>query len=215
MNNSPKSLGPTIQGMMHKLKMIQIISNNISNSASIGYQREIPESLDFKSVLSSANEKPLRDTTPPQLQKTNGKLDLAIDGNASFLVESKDGIVTTKNGKFRLDENGEIVTQEGNKVVVVEKTDKPISLATTNDIHIDKNGEIIVGTEKYGRIALKIEDNKPVRVQQGYLASSNVNLMSEMVSLAMAFRSFEASEKALSMEASVDRDLIEKYGRNV
>ncbi len=216
MNNQPKTFGPTIQGMLHKLKMIQSIANNIANATTIGYQREIPESLNFKSVLSSVSEKPLKDDTAGQLQKTGNTFDLAIEGNADFLIEDKNGKVsTTKDGRFHLNENGDLVTQNGNKVIVAEKTDKPISLATTYDIHINKNGEIIVGTEKYGRIALKIDDSKPVSVHQGCVIGSNVNLMNEMVSLAMTFRSFEASEKALSMEASADRDLIEKYGRNV
>jgi len=216
MNNQPKTFGPTIQGMLHKLKMIQSIANNIANAATIGYQREIPESHNFKSVLSSVNEKPLKDDRAGTLQKTGNTFDLAIEGNAHFLIEDKNGEVTTTNdGRFHLNENGDLVTQNGNKVVVAEKTDKPINLATTYDIQIDTNGEITVGTEKYGRIALKMDDNKPVKVYQGYVTGSNVNLMNEMVSLAMTFRSFEASEKALSMEASADRDLIEKYGRNV
>lgn len=215
MNNQSKTFGPTIQGMLHKLKMIQVISNNIANATTLGYQREIPESIDFKSVLSSVAEKPLRDDTLGQLQKTGNKLDVAIEGNAYFLVEDKDSVTTTKDGRFHLNEKGHLVTQDGREVVVVEKTDKPINLATTYDIKIERTGEIFVGTEKYGRIAMRIDDNKPVRVHQGYVQGSNVDLMNEMISLAMTFRSFEASEKVLSMEASVDRDLIEKYGRNV
>lgn len=212
MSNQPRTSGPTIAGMLHKLKMIQAIANNISNANSVGYQREIPESISFKSVLS---ETAMRDITPGQLKRTSNMFDIAIEGNAYFLIDTKSGLQTTKNGRFHLNEKGELVTQEGSEVVIVEKTDKPISLAKEYDIRVNHNGEIYVGTERYGRIAMQIQDNKSVKIHQGFIEGSNVNLMNEMVSLAMAFRAFESNEKILGMEASVDRELVEKYGRNV
>ncbi len=212
MTNRPSNFGPTVAGMMQKLKMIQAIASNIENANSLGYQRQIPESISFKSVL---DETAQRDSTQGQLQKTNEKFDLAIEGDAYFLVEGKNGIEQTKNGQFHLNEKGELTTQDGREVIVVEKTDKPLSLAKDFDIHINQKGEISVGTERYGRIAMQILDSKPVKVHQGFVEGSNVNLMTEMLPLSMASRNFEASEKILGMESSVDRDLIEKYGRNV
>lgn len=215
MNNQSPLFGPTIKGMLHKLKMLQAITSNISHTNSIGYQRQIPESIDFKSVLSQTSSEAMRDTSQGQLQKTGSKLDLAIEGNAYFLTETKDGITPTRNGRFRLNEKGNLSTLDGDEVVVIEKTEKDISLAKNSDIKVQPNGEIYVGTEKYGRIAMRILDNKPVVLHQGFIEGSNVNLMNEMISLTMTYRAFEASEKALSMEASVDKELIEKYGRNV
>ena len=212
MSNLPNTFGHTISGMLHKLKIIQAITANISNANSIGYQRQIPESISFQSVL---NEATMRDQSQGELKKTNDKFDLAIEGNAYFLVESKNGQMPTRNGKFQLNEKGKLVTSEGNEVIVVEESDEPISLAKSNDIHINENGEIFVGTKRYGRIAMQVLDNKPVKVHQGFIEGSNVNLMTEMIALQMAFRSFESSEKTLGMEASADKELIEKYGRNV
>lgn len=212
MTNQPNSYGPAVSGMLHKLKMIQAISNNISNVNSIGYKRQIPESISFQSVLS---ETALKDDTAGTLMKTGNQFDLALEGNAYFLVDSENGPVPTKDGRFKLNEKGKLSTPDGKELVVIEKTDKPINLARETDIQVNQKGEIFVGTERYGRIAIKVMDNKPVRVHQSYLEGSNVNLMNEMISLAMAFRSFEASEKMLGLESSADRDLIEKYGRNV
>ena len=212
MNNQPNTYGQTVIGMLHKLKMIQAIAGNISNANTIGYQRHIPESLSFQSVL---NETASKDTSTGQLRVTNNQFDLAIEGNAHFLLESKNGPLPTRNGRFQLNEKGEISTLDGQKVIIVEKTDKDITLAKESEIRINQNGEIYVANERYGRIAMQILDNNPVKVHQGYIEGSNVSLMNEMISLAMVFRTLEASEKTLSMEASVDKDLIEKYGRNV
>lgn len=207
-----KDLGHTVSGMLHKLKMIQTIANNISNANTIGYQREIPESISFKSVLS---ETAMRDPSQGQIRKTERMFDLAIEGNAYFLIETKNGLQTTRSGKFHLDEKGELATMDGHEVVVVEKTDRPISLAKSHDIRINPSGEIFVGQDRYGRIALQIQDNRPVKVIQGFLEGSNVNLMNEMISLSMMFRAFESNEKIISMESSVEKELIDKYGRNV
>lgn len=214
MSYDPNAFGQTVRGMLHKFKMIQAIASNIANASTAGYKREMPESISFQSVL---NEAALRDNAPGQFQKTGNPFDLAIEGNAYFLIESKNGPVPTRNGRLNLNEKGKFVNQEGQELVIVEKTDKPISLAlvTEKDIKVNQNGEIFVKGERYGRIAMQVLDNKPVKVHQGLVEGSNVNLMSEMIALSMAFRSFEASEKTLGMEASVDKDLIEKYGRNV
>lgn len=212
MHNKPNTYGPTIAGMLHKLKMLQTVASNIANVNSIGYKREIPESLSFQSIL---NEATMRDDSQGQLKRTNNKFDLAIEGNAHFLVESKDGPIPSRNGKFHINEKGLLANQEGHEVVIVEKTDKVLSLATNNDIRVNDKGEIFVGTERYGRVAIVILDNNPVKVHQGYIEGSNISLMTEMIALSMAFRNFEASEKTLGMEASIDRELIEKYGRNV
>ena len=212
MNYRPGKFDTTLTGMLHKLKMIQLITDNIGNTSTVAYKRQIPESLSFESVL---NQTAMRDNSQGQIKKSTSKFDLAIEGNAYFLVESDNGLIPTKNGRLQLNEKGELVNLEGQKVIVVEKTDKDINLAKESEIHINQNGEIFIGTERYGRIAMQILDNKSVKVHQGYIEGSNVNLTNEMVSLAMAFRAFEASEKILGLESSVDKDLIEKYGRNV
>lgn len=212
MSNEQKTFGQSIAGMLRNLKIIQAIASNMANASSIGYQRQIPEALNFKSVL---DETAIRDTSHGQLQNTENRLDVAIEGNAHFLIETKNGIEPTRNGRFHLNEKGELATQNGDVVVVVEKTDKPLSLAKDFDISINQNGEIFVGTERYGRIAMQINDSKPVKVHQGFIEGSNVDLIKEMSALAMAFRSLEANEKILGMEASTDRELLEKYGKNV
>lgn len=212
MDPRPNTYSHTVQGMQHKLRMIKLIAKNVANASTIGYQREIPESLSFRAILEEAS---MRDGSQGQLKKTGNMFDLAIEGNAFFLVESKDGPVPTRNGRLRLNKKGELVTEDEKQIIVLEKTDAPINIATSYDIKINHNGEIFLGTQRYGRIAMQVMDNKPVRVHQGYIEGSNVNLANEMMALTMLFRSFEASEKVLGMEASVDRDLIDKYGRNV
>ncbi|MBI1859007.1 MAG: flagellar hook basal-body protein [Candidatus Melainabacteria bacterium] len=204
--------GKTVNGLLSKFKIFQALSENIANVNTVGYKRKIPESLTFQSTLKNLI---LRDDTQGALKKTGKVFDLALEGNAFFKVDTGSGLATTRNGRFNLNAEGELVSIDGHKLIIVEKTDKSINLALENDIEINEEGVIFAGNERFGRIALEIQDNNPVKVRQGYVEGSNVNLINEMAALTMAFRSIEASEKLLGMEASVDRDLIEKYGRNV
>ena len=212
MTGQPNAYTHTVAGMLQKLKMIQAITNNISHANTVGYKREIPESINFESILSEVG---LKDPSQGDMKKTNNRFDFAIEGNASFLIETKDGPVPTRNERFHLNEKGLLVNEEGKELVVIEKSAEPMSLAKAATFKVNENGEIHIGGQKYGRIALQISDNKPIVVHQGFVEGSNVNLMDEAVSLQMILRSFEASEKLLGMEASVDKELIEKYGRNV
>ena len=212
MDFRPNTFDTTLKGMLHKLKMIKIIADNISKSNSIGYKRQIPESLSFNDIL---NEIALKDNSQGDLKKTGNLFDIAIEGNASFLIETPNGLVETRSGDFKLNNSGEIATQDGNPLVIVDKTDKEVKVSDTYDIKINQKGEIYIDGNWYGRIALKISDNKPIRLHQGYIEGSNVDLATEMTTLTMTFRTFEASEKTLGMEASIDKELIEKYGRNV
>ncbi len=212
MEYQSNSFGPTVDGIKQKLKMIEIVTRNIANVGTAGYKREIPESATFKSVM---DEVTVKEQDQGPINKTGNMFDLAIEGNASFLVEGKNGPEPSRLGKFDVNSNGKIVNHLGQELIIVERTDKEIDLSKSRDIHITKEGEIQVGKEKYGRIALQILDSKPVKIHQGAIEGSNVNLMTEMASLSMIFRSFETSQQVLGMEASVDKDLIEKYGRNV
>lgn len=212
MNYPSKDYGPTINGMLLKLDMIKSITNNIANAATVGYKREIPEAASFKKALSDAT---IKDQSAGELKKTHGKFDLGIEGNANFLVEGENGPTPSRLGSFQLNEKGNLANSLGQELIIVEKTDKDLSLAKSENVKINQNGEIFIGTEKYGRIAMQILDSNPVKVHQGFVEGSNVDLISEMTSLSMIFRSFESSQQVLGMEASVDKELIEKYGRNV
>lgn len=206
--------GASENGLFQKLEMLKIIGDNIANASTIGYKRRIPESATFKEILGDAV---LTDNRTGALKKTNSHFDLAIEGNAEFLIETKEGLKHTRNGQFHLNEKGKLVTITGDEVVIVEQSDKLKDLVTAKekDIKINQIGEIFIGTERLGRIAMKLEDSNPVKVHQGFVETSNINLVNEMITLSQVYRSVEASEKTFGMESSVDKELIEKYGRNV
>ena len=82
-----------------------------------------------------------RDMTPGPLQTTGNKLDVAIDGEGFFVVETPKGERYTRAGRFSIGANGRLVDQEGN--AVLDSRDRPISFsAQDTQIEITKSGTI-------------------------------------------------------------------------
>ncbi len=131
-----RSLWTAATGMMGQQFNIDTISNNLANVNTTGYKRSRAEfeellyqTLRLAGTPSSeltqyptgiqvgVGVKPsatLKMHTQGSLQQTGNKLDLAIEGEGFFRVRLFDGTVAyTRDGSFKVDSNGEIVTSNG------------------------------------------------------------------------------------------------------
>jgi len=184
------------------------------------------------------------------LVQTDGTFDVAIDDQAIpaqevngrdtkpaafFAVQLPDGTVGyTRNGKWDLDGNGNLVTSEGYRVLGANG--EPIQVTSSirrEDLQIDGNGRLLAnGNETIGQIGVAIaenplelsrlggnvyqaenplafmqEENNPgVSLQQGFLEQSNVDSAKTMTDMMMAIRSYEANQKVISVyDTSLDQ----------
>ena len=112
-------------------KKSSITSNNLANADTAGFkragslQRSFPEML-LKKIESGKNnreigsissgvytERKFKDMRQGGMRKTGNKLDLSIQGDGFFAVQTPGGIRYTRNGNFTLNRKSEIVTQSG------------------------------------------------------------------------------------------------------
>lgn len=149
-----------VSGMMtHKLNL-DVIANNLANVNTQGFKAS---RLNFKDVLYQQDQMATtnRDLrvgagvapsdvqgifTQGGLQQTAVPTDLAIYGNGFFQVRTPDGqLGYTRNGSFRLDANGHLVTADG--LAVVPDITVPDDLASTLTVDADGavRGERLVG----------------------------------------------------------------------
>ncbi|HIC87165.1 MAG TPA: flagellar hook-basal body protein [Aquificae bacterium] len=172
---------------------------------------------DIKKYIDIANDSlhfaRFRDTkviyTQGALKHTDRKLDLAIEGRGFFVIKVKDKKVLTRDGHFFIRPDGKLVTSQGYSVL--DTNNIPIILPPTlseNDIYIDSKGNIFYKNIKLTTI--KIEDYEEIRplgknfyegvgkvlkpnynILQGYLETSNVNIVKEMVKLIEQQRRYE------------------------
>ena len=173
------------------------------------------------------------------MQVTGNPLDVAITGEGFFRVQSPNGTFLSRNGAFVIDGEGQIMTKQG--WPVLGDAGGPINIpAGTRDVHIDPEGRVFadavqVGTfslvtvddlknlEKLGGNLYKPRDNVAVaeqdayeggaRLNQGFLETSNVEVVSEMVNMIEAHRFFEAMQKIIQSSDTVDKEAIQKIAR--
>lgn len=232
-------------GLNANQEKLDVISNNIANVNTTGYKKV---NAGFKDLISSSLDEwgnPLNDKTATVgsgvkagnftkdnsqggLQKTNQKTDLALDGEGYFKVISSNGTeYYTRDGSFKLDSYGRLVTANGNilEIQYANGYSQNNTGLTADNFTINKKGEIFAENngnfEKVGEIAVytavgndaftSVGDNlfkelNGVQVYrtldadmyQGYLEASNVDLSQEMTDMIVTQRAFQLSSKGIT-----------------
>lgn len=165
-----KGLYSAYTGMEAAWKYQEVIANNIANSSTVGYKRELASQQAFSDILLSQQAPvpaPLSariqsvvgqigtgtfvaefttDMAQGTFQATGGELDLALE-NGFFAAESPDGeVVYTRDGRFGRDANGDLVTSHGFYVLNADggHINLPAQeVAVALDGSISRNGEFI------------------------------------------------------------------------
>jgi len=231
-------------------RQMDTISNNLANVNTTGYKED---RASFKEVLSKAQRVVPESTeesfvsheymdqyvgmdkssvvldqvgmnfTLGRTQQTNNDLDLLLENDGFFTVNTPQGERFTRAGNFQLDAQNRIVTTDGFPVM---GKNGAIVVQNRGDLNITEQGDVWAGGEqidslktvrfrnpnrlqKLGRsffAPVHSDDvpipSKEIRVKQGYLEGSNVNTVTEMTRMINASRSYDSAHKALT---SIDR----------
>jgi flagellar basal-body rod protein FlgF len=201
-------------------KRLNTIADNVANASTIGFRAT---GVKFEDVMSGIDDKALSFVSPGDtyisdangpLRETGNPFDFAIKGNAWFGIETPAGTVMTRDGRFTLTENGELLTIEG--YPVLDAGGAPIQLDPRNgppragaDGSL-RQGENLVGAlglynfdpgpnfVRFGNSGIvpsgepePVVDRLDAGVAQGFLEESNVNPVLEITRLIMVQRAFE------------------------
>jgi flagellar basal-body rod protein FlgG len=164
--------------------------------------------------------------TQGQLTATGEKLDIAIQGDGFFEVQRPDGTIGfTRDGSFKLNAQGQVVTIDGlpvlsgfqpippgassvaiaeNGQVTVQGTSGSQTFRLTLARFANPSGLQSIGGNLYAETAASgtPETGQPSEqgfgsTVQGYIESSNVNIVEEMVNLITAQRAYEINSKSI------------------
>ena len=166
------------------------------------------------------------DFTQGALRQTGNKLDIAIEGDALFEVGTPEGVRMTRAGSFNVDADGRLVTKQGFPVLRDGALGSPaagreIRIQGANVV-ISSAGEIFDGDQSVGRLSLvsvgtkdalrkvghnmfslkenmdpKLAIATDVKIHQGSLEGSNVNVVREMTDMITATRTFESTQRVI------------------
>ncbi len=171
------------------------------------------------------------------LQQTSAPLDIAISGDGFFSVQytNLDGQVSEKysrSGSLGITPDGVLTTNEGHPIM---GQNGPVTIPPNSVPVINENGQVYVNNELIDTIKLtSFEDNGYLKkfgknmydlmeggteipfsgiVEQGFVESSNVNSVSEMVEMIALSRAYEANQKVIQTIDTTLSKTVNEVGR--
>jgi len=221
-------------GMLAEQTRQDQITNDLANSSTPGYKADRSMQASFGTMLleNTANGQAIgslglgaqitstyTDLTPAPLKQTDEPLDVALDGQGFFAVQTPAGPRYTRDGQFVVDGNGRLATATG--YPVLDANGRTIALGGSDGLTIDTNGVIQRNGRTIATLGVASLTN-PVKqgdtlfagaagprptgtaVRQGFLEGSGVDPTKAMVEMITSLRTYESDQKAIS---SIDETL--------
>lgn len=218
---------------------MRLVGQNVSSADSVAYRRQFQVAhTSFAEAESvTAGAAPPRtpqaqvgiDARPGTLKSTGEPLDAAIQGDAYFVVETSRGEMLMRRGDFHLDTDGVLSAFSGDPV---SGTEGSIRIPSGSAPKIDPDGTVRAGTDVIGHLRLvqlppgatlepasdglftsggaAATPSPTAQVHQGFLETSNVSPVNEMVRLLQTMRHFEASQRfARAYDEMLDRAITD------
>jgi len=230
MFDSIKATSSTLGALRQQYRCI---TNNLSNANVSGYKRRLTTfSMSSKGGGGTVNGKNAIDFTQGHMTQTGRPLDLALIGKGFFMIQSPEGDLYTRNGSFRVNDNGQIVDYSDR---IVAGQNGPITVpktASTQAVNISTDGKVSVNGRPLGKLKIvefeKVSELKPVSgnlfkasgkagakeaqntdVRQGFQEASNVSTVEELVDLIQVTRTYEANMKTINTDDERMKNLMQ------
>jgi len=207
-----------VAAMRSSEKRMDTIAANLANIGARGFKRQSSVTRSFNVGMGDRKHvefatQRATDFSQGELAHTGNQLDLALEGPGFFAIDMPNGRAYTRDGSFRLDNNGTLLTQDGDLVAWEGSNGK---LQPTGEaIRIEDSGTVYQGEQPIGRLKIvefdnpnlleedahgnwraprgMREQNGTARVHQNYVERSNVSPMDELVGMVLVQRRFENS----------------------
>lgn len=213
----------SIRAMQVSNELLGITNDNVTGFDKVGYQRKEAVVSSFTEFLGVHGISTNVDEQVGRIQVSERPLDIAIASKGYFQIQSKDGVRLTRDGRFKLDKDGYLLSlEEGN---VLSDSGVPIRLPFVPDdvkeIKVDKKGRLSVfnkDSRKLNYVAtLGVVDSSGMAVmkpdiKQGYNEYSNVSLQNEFLAVMPTIRAFEANRQIFIMQSTNLQKAISQLG---
>lgn len=219
-----------VSGASARQRQLDTVSHNLANVDTAGYRR-LRVIFEERVVDASGLTRQVTpgqrhlDHAPGAYEQTGRPLDVAIQGEGFFTIQTPQGQALTRDGRFQLTQDGELVTLRGEPVL--NATGQPIQVPSLADeIMIDSTGLLY---DMYGDLdqlgiveAGDLERLRPMgpgrfrpdaqakpaarpQIQQGVLEGANVDPVEGMAELITLHRHFDAMHQLIQTHRDLDR----------
>ncbi len=219
---------------------MDVIANNMANLNTPAYKGESMLFVEYLESTESGEKMSfvqdiamVRNLTEGPMTATENPLDTAISGDGYYEVETPLGPRYTRNGAFRLNIDGELVTANGDKVL--DDRGNPIALPpNSRDVTITRDGAVSTDQGPAGTIGLVRFDNEQALIKlanglydadgqdalpaedaeivQGMVEGSNVAGIIELTKMIETVRRYSATGRMVNDEHERQRRAIQSLG---
>jgi flagellar basal-body rod protein FlgG len=232
-----RSLYIMASGMLAELARQDRIANDLANASTPGYKRTVATQHAFGEILLESRRTGAQvgevglgvtpagsrvDLTQGALHMTEEPLDVALDGDGFFSIATSNGVRFTRNGQFRVDAAGKLVTAVGD--AVLGKDGRPIVVGAGVKPAIDAAGAVQAGGKVVGTLAVTALANPAkvdggfftgtavaaagTAVRQGFLEQANATAAETMVDMIESLRAFEVDQRVIrAIDESLQRGI--------
>lgn len=216
---------------------LDVVARNVANLSTPGYKRRIgfadalAAGAASATSVDSATIAVRYDHAQGQLSQTGNPLDLALSGEGLFRVRAGEATLYTRQGQFRRDADGLLVTPQGYVLQQVGGGDVVVD-ATMPVVRPD--GTVVDGDRPVARIAIEratdttaltavgesffsaapdvMTDAEGTMVRQGMTEGSNVSLGDEMTQSMMAVRQAESGARLIQLYDELMGRAVSAFG---
>ncbi len=225
---------------------LDVVANNIANMNTTGFKAD--GSLFEEYLNSAARAADTRvsfvrdratwiDMSAGAIERTGNALDVAINGDGFFAVQTQQGVRYTRNGSLQINPSGQLVTAQGDPVlgdggpITFQPTDRQISISPDGTISVregnskadSQRGKLRLvsfanprqlqkdgnGTFNYAGNDAPVEA-KTATIAQGSLEKSNVRAVVEMSRMIEITRSYTQIAAMLQQQSDLGQSSIDK-----
>lgn len=184
------------------------------------FEAEKRADYDRQLLVAGASAETQTDFSMGSIKQTGRSMDIAIDGDAFLQIQTARGVRFTRAGNLTVNEAGQLATKTGDLVV---GTNGPITIPRDTAVSIGERGVISASGKNIDTLQL-VRFNNPAaalikdgdstfaangteapvaatsgKVISGSLEMSNLNTVSEMVSMINNNREFESLQRSLTL----------------
>jgi flagellar basal-body rod protein FlgF len=223
-----------------QFREMNIIANNMANATTAGFKKN---EIVFSAYLSNEGHRSkiayaqdlgeFQDFSSGSFQYTGNSLDMAIEGDGFFVVETPLGPRYTRAGNFRINAENTLVNPQGHPVLGAGGQQIQFQ-QEDRDIAVGADGSIIVDGEERGALDIvQFEDNQKlqtasgtlfksdetpqpatdVKVSQGVIETSNVEPISEISRMIMVLRRVSNTSQYIETSYDLQRKAQETLAR--
>jgi flagellar basal-body rod protein FlgF len=224
-------------------RSLDVAANNLANLDTAGFKveslmvqtdaetpRTLPNTQPIKYVLDNGVA---RNFGQGSLEQTGASLDVAIEGDGFFAVQTADGVRYTRDGRFGVDAQNQLTDHNGNPVLgggsTITVDPQKADIAIAKDGTISQGGKTIgkldaarfanlAGLKKQGDNLYDAQGQAPtaatdVSLHQGMVEKSNVQPILEITNLIAITRAYDRVTQMMSQNQDLSESAIQRLGK--